>query len=200
MGRVKEFAVNFFGFLADNMLATTFTLVVLMLVYFLFLANRSVRLDTELLLEKQFKEVEDKRWEFEKRLKHEKLKGFRYAFVLTNMFWGLFVYMGYEYGFDMIANIIPHLASDIEKNKDVKNIKKYKLTVNTIPENSVVKIMNIFPPYKQGMLLEPGHYRIRVKAAGYCTENRRLEIKDKDEIISITLKKITDCCGTYCYK
>jgi formylglycine-generating enzyme required for sulfatase activity len=51
-----------------------------------------------------------------------------------------------------------------------------RLFVETVPENSQVRILNIEPKFSQGMELEPGSYHVEVAAKGYETERQRIDI------------------------
>ena len=48
-----------------------------------------------------------------------------------------------------------------------KGTQKYPLTINTVPSNARVQIMNIKPKYYDGIRLVQGKYKIRVSKKGY---------------------------------
>ena len=64
----------------------------------------------------------------------------------------------------------------------------YGLTVNTIPVDSMIKIMNIVPKYKPGIKLKPGKYDVLVKRK-YKTWRKWVEIIDSDLSINVVLEK-----------
>ena len=64
------------------------------------------------------------------------------------------------------------------------------LAVDTIPEDAVVKIMNIREKYQRGIELGPGKYHVRVLAPGYDTQNLWTEVGlGEDKIITVHLEK-----------
>ena len=66
--------------------------------------------------------------------------------------------------------------------------EKYSLTVNAIPDDSTIKIMNIKPKYEPGIKLKAGKYDILVKHKGYQRWRKWVEI-DRDFSIDVVLKK-----------
>jgi hypothetical protein len=64
----------------------------------------------------------------------------------------------------------------------------YSLTVHTTPSNARVYITNIIPKYKDGILLERGKYKLKIKAKGYYTKKGTVELKS-DLSISVALDK-----------
>jgi hypothetical protein len=64
----------------------------------------------------------------------------------------------------------------------------YSLTVNTTPSNAQVTITNITPKYKDGILLEAGKYKLKIKAEGYYSKEGQVELKS-DLSISVALEK-----------
>ena len=67
-------------------------------------------------------------------------------------------------------------------------IKKYSLTIATIPSSAKVYITNITPKYKNGIMLEKGKYTIKIKKDGYKTEEFEVELA-KDFNQKVVLKK-----------
>ncbi|MEN8190243.1 MAG: caspase family protein, partial [Thermodesulfobacteriota bacterium] len=64
------------------------------------------------------------------------------------------------------------------------------LSVITTPSDSETRILNIRPPFKQGMKLDPGRYNVEVSRAGYGTETRWIELEPGvNSSIDITLQK-----------
>jgi TolB protein len=70
-----------------------------------------------------------------------------------------------------------------------KSIPEYALTIETEPANATVKILNIEPRYRQGMLLEPGRYHIEVSKSGYETKTDWLKISNSSLIRHIELNE-----------
>ena len=66
----------------------------------------------------------------------------------------------------------------------------YSLTINTIPSDAKVKIVNINPKYQNGIKLEKGNYHIEVSKDGYETIKQWI-LLDKDIIYSIKLQNTT---------
>ena len=67
--------------------------------------------------------------------------------------------------------------------------KRYALTVNTKPRMAKIRILNIKPIYKDGILLEAGQYRIEISKQGYSTKKQWVKIVNKDMVIDINLVK-----------
>ncbi len=67
---------------------------------------------------------------------------------------------------------------------------RYALTVDTIPSNARVRIMNIPDRYEHGILLEPGRYHIEVSHPGFKTRYEWIEITDKDFQPSYILDRV----------
>ena len=65
----------------------------------------------------------------------------------------------------------------------------YSLTIETTPKDARVRIMNIKPKYKDGILLKKGRYHIKVDKKGYSRINQWVELS-KNEYFTAELKKI----------
>ncbi len=63
----------------------------------------------------------------------------------------------------------------------------YKLTVNAIPLDSRIRIMNIKPKYKHGICLKKGHYDIYVTHKNHKSYRKWIKIEDRGVSISVTL-------------
>lgn len=70
-----------------------------------------------------------------------------------------------------------------------RNKNEFSLTVNTIPKNAQVRIMNIRPRYHDGILLKPGRYEIEISKENYKMITEWIELGKKDLIIERTLEK-----------
>ncbi|MBB3061470.1 bifunctional serine/threonine-protein kinase/formylglycine-generating enzyme family protein [Microbulbifer rhizosphaerae] len=73
--------------------------------------------------------------------------------------------------------------------KPVVETPKYRLTVQPRPRDARVRVMNINPRYRPGILLEPGKYDLEVSRPGYTTLRRWMEIKDSDLTVPVTLER-----------
>ncbi|EDN69350.1 Tetratricopeptide TPR_2 [Beggiatoa sp. PS] len=67
---------------------------------------------------------------------------------------------------------------------------KYRLTINVTPYNSRIRVMNIKPKYRSGILLKPGKYDIEVTHPGYESKRRWVEIENADLMIDVILNKL----------
>lgn len=67
---------------------------------------------------------------------------------------------------------------------------RFALTVDTIPSNARVRIMNIPDRYQHGILLEPGPYHIEVSHPGFKTRYEWIEITDKNFQPSYILERV----------
>lgn len=66
--------------------------------------------------------------------------------------------------------------------------QEYRLEIKTRPKSATVRILNIKPRYKPGMLLPPGSYNIAVSARDYFPSGRWVRIVDKDVVETVTLE------------
>jgi len=64
---------------------------------------------------------------------------------------------------------------------------QYALTVNTVPEDATIRIMNIKPIFKQGILLAPGEYDILVSKTGYTPRRQWITVNDRDVQLDVIL-------------
>jgi WD40 repeat protein len=95
-------------------------------------------------------------------------------------------------------SISSHVSKPLEEAPAKKNeparIKQrpdeveYSLTINPVPEKSVVKLLNIDEQYYPGIKLSPGYYEVMIESKGY--EGYREWIKlDRDKVLKISLSK-----------
>jgi len=113
----------------------------------------------------------------------------------ASFFWLLIFSLSYSFYvfFDDIKNFfnLNYLTifetANVQSN--VQSNKKYSLTVNPVPSNSTIKIMNIRDKYTKGIPLGPGQYVIKVEYPGYSSRYQCVTIKDKNESIEVSLKK-----------
>jgi hypothetical protein len=142
-------------------------------------------------------EIQQQRKEFEKKILTEYKEGWFHA----TLFW-FFVFILALYA-DDITNILSTKKPLDVSNKNILSTKKpldvnnntpdeYSLTVNTIPKDSMVKIMNIVPKYKNGIRLQPGQYIIQVESPGYSSRCRLVIVKDSNMSIDVTLEKLPE--------
>jgi len=78
-------------------------------------------------------------------------------------------------------------ASSDASSASLKKRKPYPFTVQTVPKNTSVRIMNIKPVYRQGMLLVPGKYHLKVSAPGHLARDLWVNHKAAPGIFSVTL-------------
>ena len=68
-----------------------------------------------------------------------------------------------------------------------------RLFVETDPGDARVRILNIRPPFGQGMELKPGKYHLAVSAPGYATKKKWVNLEaGEDKRIDIRLSKLRD--------
>ena len=65
------------------------------------------------------------------------------------------------------------------KSNKSGNKKKYPLKLKITPPDAKVQIMNIAPAFKQGILLAPGKYQLKISHPNYKTLNKNIKIKRK---------------------
>ncbi len=76
------------------------------------------------------------------------------------------------------------ITVELEKKAD-----KYSLTINLTPVNGKIRIMNIGPKYKNGILLKPGKYDIYITHSGYQEYRKWIKIEDSDVSLDVVLQK-----------
>ena len=79
--------------------------------------------------------------------------------------------------------IIIKKAQHLKKKISIKQLGK--LLVKTIPKDAQVRILNIKPKYKDGILLELGKYRIRASKPGYKTRIETHIISPGENIVKL---------------
>lgn len=74
-------------------------------------------------------------------------------------------------------------------NRSVSTSKQesYIFTVQTVPQNATVKIMNIKPVYRKGMLLAPGKYHLNVSSPGHLTRDIWVNHRTTPGVFQVTL-------------
>ena len=65
--------------------------------------------------------------------------------------------------------------------------RRHLLTVQNTPKDARIRILNIKPPYRQGIALVPGFYHMSVAKEAYETAQCWAEIMDEDLILDIPL-------------
>jgi len=86
--------------------------------------------------------------------------------------------------------ITPESGSITISVKLQKVLPRYALMVNTSPGNATVKILNIGPRYRPGMLLEEGMYHIEVSKSGFIGKRDWVQIQEKDLTVEISLEMV----------
>ncbi|MCK5719724.1 MAG: hypothetical protein KAH84_07210 [Thiomargarita sp.] len=155
-------------------------------------------------LKKKLKEHNDvyqkKKKELEKEVAQERRIGYRQAskfwliiFVPVILFYDQIKslskdYMGIEKS-ECVETNIPVESSKISEVKQTNQSKQhYPFTVNTIPLNSNIKIMNIKEIYQPGIKLLAGQYVIKVSHSNYRSIYQCVIINDNTQI-SVKLEK-----------
>ncbi|MBT5230345.1 MAG: hypothetical protein HOM11_08705, partial [Methylococcales bacterium] len=80
-------------------------------------------------------------------------------------------------------------TNDNSATESVLSGVTYPLTIDVLPTNAMVKILNIKEPYKDSMALSAGRYQISVTRFGYKTQTLWIDIKDKAVSKLISLQK-----------
>lgn len=83
------------------------------------------------------------------------------------------------------ANDMQTVIAELKK-KSKHN--KYSLMINVTPANCKIRIMNISPKFKNGILLKPNKYDIYITHSGYHEYRKWVEIKDSDVNIDVVLQ------------
>jgi len=69
-----------------------------------------------------------------------------------------------------------------KKEPPIVDIQEGRLYIKTVPQDARVRILNIVPPYRSGMMLSPGNYQIEVSKPGYKTKVQWITIANQDRI------------------
>jgi hypothetical protein len=69
-----------------------------------------------------------------------------------------------------------------KKEPPIVDIQEGRLYIKTVPQDARVRILNIVPPYRPGMMLSPGNYQIEVSKSGYKTKVQWITIANQDRI------------------
>lgn len=89
----------------------------------------------------------------------------------------------------MINNMQSINSASSEIKEMIPDITKYLLTINVVPSNARVRIMNIKPKYYDGIKLKQGKYYIEVSKRGYKTITKWINL-NKDRNLNIKLDKV----------
>jgi hypothetical protein len=76
-----------------------------------------------------------------------------------------------------------------------KAIKKGQMTINVVPQNARVSILNIKERYRDGISLEYGEYKIRVQSEGYETVEKQINLNEKIMEDTVILTKVKPKVG-----
>ena len=143
-------------------------------------------------------ELEKKLQDQEKNLKNQmkELKkaisdGRRIGRFQATLFWFLVFSLSFLFFKDIkkffLLNQNNQIIKTINSVQNAQSNKNYSLTVNPVPSNSTIKIMNIKPKYTKGISLEPGQYVIKVEHPDYPNRYQCVTIKDEDVSIEVPL-------------
>jgi len=73
----------------------------------------------------------------------------------------------------------------------VMDVQDGRLYIETVPKGARIRILNIVPPYRYGMMLSPGDYKIEVSKPGYQSQIKWLTIAKEDQIHETIILKST---------
>ena len=100
---------------------------------------------------------------------------------------------GNNYNASSVSSSTSYEKMNVHEKKIKKPIsrskKKVILTVNTL-KNARIRILNIRPKYKRGIVLKQGKYNIEVSKSGYIIHKEWITLKS-DRILNVKLKKLT---------
>lgn len=71
-------------------------------------------------------------------------------------------------------------------------IKRYALTVEPVPGDARIRVMNIKPLYKRGMMLAEGRYKLEVSKAGYQTRTLWVDLDAKTRTFRVVLSPLAN--------
>ncbi len=66
---------------------------------------------------------------------------------------------------------------------------KVALSITTTPADATVQIMNIEPPFQNGMRLVPGRYEVKISKEGYTTQSHTVRLSSANRRFNYTLGK-----------
>ncbi len=118
---------------------------------------------------------------------------FAYAFIVPVAFLGVLLFIGNSYLDSKGVEFSWFEAASESINKAVAETvptKSYGLTINTVPSDCRVRIMNIGPVYHPGIKLTPGTYDILVDTPGHISKRFKVEISNSDTSKIVVLEKI----------
>jgi len=78
-----------------------------------------------------------------------------------------------------------------KKAPPIVDIQEGRLYIKAVPDDARIRIMNIVPPYRYGMMLSPGNYKIEVSKPGYLTKVKWITIANQDRIKETIVLKST---------
>ncbi|MBH0019815.1 carboxypeptidase regulatory-like domain-containing protein [Pseudoalteromonas sp. SWXJ133] len=89
---------------------------------------------------------------------------------------------------DILRHSDTSLDAEQQQNRQYMVEQKTKLTITTNVPNANIRIMNIGPKYRSGMILRASRYDIQISATGYKTYRRWHQIDAGEQTLSIELK------------
>lgn len=73
---------------------------------------------------------------------------------------------------------------------EVEGTQMGSLSVDTVPEDARVRVLNIAPKFHQGMELAPGRYHVEVSGSGYATKRNWISLAaGEDKRIDVRLRR-----------
>lgn len=88
------------------------------------------------------------------------------------------------------VNQMSNSQNNETNNHQIIETLKFPLTIKTDPANANITLLDYELPYKSGIELAPGFYRVRIQAAGYETFENVIEVKQQTNFITINLNWI----------
>lgn len=92
-------------------------------------------------------------------------------------------------GYHTSIDTVRIAGRNVVRSIRLKKIEKYPLYVETVPSDARIRILNIKPVFKQGMLLPAGSYKLEVSMKGFHTAIRTIMIREKRNSVSMRLEK-----------
>ena len=86
---------------------------------------------------------------------------------------------------------IVDLTAEKKAPPPIVDIQNGRLYIKAVPDDARIRIMNIVPPYRYGMMLSPGNYKIEVSKPGYITKVKWITIANQDRMKETIVLKST---------
>ena len=80
--------------------------------------------------------------------------------------------------------------AETEQSFELERVPMGSLSVQTIPGNASVTLLDVEPEYRPGVALPAGNYRLRVAAPGYGTVVRTVGVKQGRNVVDVMLGRV----------